>query len=139
MIADRHAQMGGWLAGRWNMPTSLSDPIIRHDDPEWAEEGTPVAIVYAANRLAHRYGFGCDVDDTDLLADPILAEIGVDAARLAWLDATAPALYESARHVVGVSAARPRSRCRSLPALPPDLHPGADLKSRRLTYSVMGI
>jgi putative nucleotidyltransferase with HDIG domain len=100
VIAERHSQMGGWLAGRWDMPGSIADPIVWHHDPAWAEARTPVAVVYAANRLAHRYGFGCDADASDLLEDPIVREVGVDAARLAQLDAAAPAMYDAARHVV---------------------------------------
>lgn len=100
LTADRHAQMGGWLAGRWSMPATLSDPIVWHHDPEWAEDRTPVVIVYAANRLAHRYGFGCEADPADVLDDPVMAEIGLDAARLAHFDAVAPGMYESARHIV---------------------------------------
>jgi HD-like signal output (HDOD) protein len=99
-MLERHPQLGGWLAGRWNMAASLSDPINWHHDPEWAEERTPVALVYAANRLAHRYGFGCEAETFDPLEDPILGEAGIDAARLAQLDAQAPKLDETARHVV---------------------------------------
>jgi len=99
IIKSRHAQMGGWLAGRWSMPASLSDPIVWHHDPEWAEDPVPVAIVYAANRLSHRYGFGCEVDAAGILDDPIMAEAGITAERLADLDATAPELYRNTRHV----------------------------------------
>ena len=102
LMLERHAQLGGWLAGRWNMPATLADPINWHHDPEWADDRLPAAIVYGANRLAHRYGFGCSKDTSDPLEDPVLVEVGVDARRLAQLDATAPALYESARHIVRV-------------------------------------
>lgn len=100
MMAERHAQMGGWLAGRWKMPATLGDPIVWHHDPNWAADGQSIAIVYAANRLAHRYGFGCDADEADLLEDPLLSELGIDAAALAILDAKAPELYASARSIV---------------------------------------
>jgi putative nucleotidyltransferase with HDIG domain len=100
VCAARHAQLGAWLAGRWRMPSSVADPIAWHHDPEWAEDRTPVTVVYAANRLAHRYGFGCEVDTCELLDDPIMGELGVDAAWLAELDAAAPAMYESVCHVV---------------------------------------
>ena len=101
VIIDRHAQMGGWLAGRWSMPTALGDPIVWHHDPEWAEDHTSAAIIYSANRLAHRYGFGCEPDASDeLLADPILAEIGMDEMRLAALDAEAPALFNTTKHIL---------------------------------------
>jgi len=100
LIAARHAQLGGWLAGRWEMPVSLSDPILWHHDVEWAQDRTQVAIIYAANRLAHRYGFGCDAEEADLLTDPIVREVGIDEARLAALDATAPARFETIRHAI---------------------------------------
>ena len=101
VLADRHAQMGGWLAGRWSMPPALSDPIVWHHDPKWAEEHTAAAIIYCANRLAHRYGFGCNADPSDeLMADPFFAEIGIDEIRLAALDAEAPALYNTTKHIL---------------------------------------
>lgn len=100
VLADRHPQLGGWLAGRWRMPASLSDPIIWHHDPDWADNREPTVIVYAANRLAHRYGFGCDQDSSDVLEDPILGEAGVDAARLAALDASAPEMFRATRHIL---------------------------------------
>jgi HD-like signal output (HDOD) protein len=102
VIGERHAQMGGWLAGRWKMPATLSDPIVWHHDPEWAADRAPVLTVYAANRLAHRYGFGCDADTCDVLEDPIMGEAGVNAGRLAVLDATAPERYKLTRHVIGL-------------------------------------
>jgi putative nucleotidyltransferase with HDIG domain len=100
VITERHSQIGGWLAGRWDMPATLADAIVWHHDPVWAERRTPANVIYAANRLAHRYGFGCEVDTTDLLEDAIMADAGVDAARLAEIDSTSADLYESARHLV---------------------------------------
>ena len=82
------------------MPSSLADSIVWHHDPAWAERRTPAAIIYTANRLAHRYGFGCAADTSDLLEDPIVNEVGVDVARLAQLDAAAPEMFDSARQVV---------------------------------------
>jgi len=100
IIASRHPQMGGWLAGRWNMPATLGDPIVWHHDPDWAEDPLPVSLVYAANRLAHRYGFGCEPDGVSLLDDPVMKEAGVTAERLADLDASAPALYVATRQAL---------------------------------------
>lgn len=99
IMASRHAQMGGWLAGRWNMPAALSDPIVWHHDPDWAEDLMPAATIYGANRLAHRYGFGCDANPAELLDDPIMKEAGLTAERLADLDASAPALYGATRRI----------------------------------------
>ncbi len=100
VIAARHAQLGGWLAGRWEMPAHLSDPIVWHHDVEWAQDRTQAATIYAANRLAHRYGFGCDADSADVLTDPIMREMGIDEARLAALDATAPTKFETIRNAI---------------------------------------
>lgn len=100
VMAARHAQLGGWLAGRWQIPASLADPIIWHHDVEWAYDRDQVAIVYAANRLAHRYGFGCNADTSDLLSDPIICELGLNEARLASLDATAPLMFRTLRSAI---------------------------------------
>jgi putative nucleotidyltransferase with HDIG domain len=100
VLAERHAQMGGWLAARWSMPPALSDPIAWHHDPEWTEDYASATIIYSANRLAHRYGFGCEPDPSDILTDPVLAELGIDEMRLAALDAEAPALYNTTKHIL---------------------------------------
>lgn len=100
VMVDRHPQIGGWLAGRWNMPVTVADPIVWHHAPEWAEGNRSVAIVSAANRLAHRYGFGCEKDPADLLEDPVLLTAGIDAVQLASLDSRAQAIYDTARHVM---------------------------------------
>ena len=42
-------------------------------------------MCYAANQLAHRYGFGCEADGRNLLEDPVAAVLKIDQA---WLDAT---------------------------------------------------
>lgn len=100
VMAARHAQLGGWLAGRWQIPVALSEPIIWHHDIEWAGNRQQSAIIYAANRLAHRYGFGCESDTTELLDDPVIREVGIDEARLAALDATAPEKFQAIRHAI---------------------------------------
>jgi HD-like signal output (HDOD) protein len=100
MLTDRHAQMGGWLAARWSMPLALGDPIVWHHAPEWAEDRASAMIIYSANRLAHRYGFGCEPEPEDLLADPVFAELGIGEIRLAALDAEAPALYNTTKHIL---------------------------------------
>lgn len=101
VIVARHAQLGGWLAGQWQMPQALSDPITWHHDLSWAEDQTHAGIVYAANRLAHRYGFGCEPETTDLLADPVMRELGLDEVSLAALDARAPQKFETIRNAIG--------------------------------------
>jgi hypothetical protein len=75
----------------------LRDPLVWHHEPDRAEE-RPVsaAVAYAANRLAHRYGFVCSLDDFDPTADPVFERIGLDAAAVARLDLEAPELFKLA-------------------------------------------
>jgi hypothetical protein len=58
------------------------------------------AVVYLANRLSHRYGFGCDADGYDPMQDPVVEMLGLDAAWFADLDARAPGLYSVARQTL---------------------------------------
>jgi len=55
-----------------------------------------------ANRLSHRYGFGCppDGDATDLLSDPVCAALGLQAQWLDKLDQEALAISVTAKHLV---------------------------------------
>lgn len=100
-IKERHPQMGGWLAARWQLPEALSDLIAWHHDPDWAMDPQAVSIIHTANRLAYRYGFGGAPIGVDLTEDPIFIEQGIDAQRLAELDAQSETLFETARAVFG--------------------------------------
>jgi hypothetical protein len=57
-------------------------------------------VVYLADRLSHRYGFGCDPDTYNLLGDPVYRDVGLDAEWLADTDARAPGLFEIARSML---------------------------------------
>ncbi len=96
----RHAQLGGWLAVRWQIPQEITECIVWHHDPEWAADRDSVAIVYTANRLAHRYGFGGAIDRSNLLADPTVVEAGVNEDVLAKLDLAAMTHYQELRRVL---------------------------------------
>ena len=99
-ITERHAEFGGHLLKWWRLPTRLMEPIVCHHTPELAaSRPTAAALAYAANRLSHRYGFGCAREDEDLLADPMFAKIGVDAVALKRIDERAPGLYDVARKI----------------------------------------
>ena len=55
-------------------------------------------VTYVANRLCHRYGFGCVADtESDLLADPNLADCGLDESWLREMDRRAPDRFAAAR------------------------------------------
>lgn len=100
-ILERHAAMGGLALRRWRLPSSLEAPVVYHHEYTAApSQRRETAVAYAANRLAHRYGFGCDVDQADILDDPVCEELGIDAAWLAMLDERAPGLFEIARKIL---------------------------------------
>ncbi len=100
-IKDRHPHMGGWLAARWQLPEGLSDLIAWHHDPEWAINPELVSVIHGANRLAYRYGFGGRPETADLVSDPIFRDLGIDDARLAYLDAQKSKLFETAQSMFG--------------------------------------
>ena len=102
VLGEMHAAIGGYVLQQWNMPRSLHDPIVWHHEPDGAQTRPDAAAVcYAANRLAHKYGFGCDAEEADLLADPVFKRLGMDARALEKLDLHAPGLFEVARKIAG--------------------------------------
>jgi HD-like signal output (HDOD) protein len=100
MLEEMHAPIGGHVLKQWGMPKSLHDPMVWHHNPDGAMERPAAAMVaYVANRLAHRYGFGCDVEAFDPLADPVIVTFGMDTRALEKLDLHAPGLFEVARKI----------------------------------------
>ena len=100
IMKARHAQLGGWLAGRWKIPAAIADCIVWHHEPEWATDRDIVAMIYAANRLAHRYGFGGEPDGANLIEDPTVREAGVTETVLTKLDLAASTMYDDTRRVL---------------------------------------
>jgi putative nucleotidyltransferase with HDIG domain len=101
-VADHHTSIGVATLERWRLPSGLIETVACHHDYLPAEE-QPVeaAVVYAANQLAHRYGFGCDADGRDLLADPVAGYLAIDSARMARIDAEAKPRFEKTRAALG--------------------------------------
>ena len=101
LIVEKHAEFGGYLLEQWKLPAHLNDPVVWHHWPFRAEvDPRAAAVAYAANRLAHRYGFGCRPDGFDPLSDPVCASLGLDARRLEEMDTRAPGLFEVARQTI---------------------------------------
>jgi HD-like signal output (HDOD) protein len=101
-LAEKHAEFGGVLVTLWKLPVHLRDPLVWHHDPSRATDHPgAAAVAYVANRLAHRYGFGCPIEEFDPLADPIFIKMDIGEAVLGQLDARAPGLFEIARAVTG--------------------------------------
>jgi putative nucleotidyltransferase with HDIG domain len=96
-LAEHHARIGGVALRRWRLPESVDEPIIYHhaylEAPTAPREA---AVCYLANRLSHRYGFGCEEEPVDLLADPVFAYLGLDEEWLIMMDAKAPGLVSVA-------------------------------------------
>jgi HD-like signal output (HDOD) protein len=104
VVATYHAEMGGTALQLWGLPESIREPVRWHHDP-LASQVAPqaTAIVYVADRLCHRYGFGCppDEDSTSLVEDPVFQALSLGQARLDELDREALTLLVAARQMVG--------------------------------------
>ncbi len=101
-VAAFHPAMGSLILQRWRLPLALEEPVRWHHEPAMAgAETRRVKLVYMANRLSHRYGFGCDADKANLTGDPVFREFALDSAWLAETDTRAPGLFEVARKALG--------------------------------------
>jgi putative nucleotidyltransferase with HDIG domain len=99
-LAERHAEFGGHFVRLQRLPMRLHDPIAWHHTPELAADPRRAMVVYAADRLAYRYGFGCDVEWFDPLADELVVRAGLNAESLARIDKHAPGLFDVARRAL---------------------------------------
>jgi HD-like signal output (HDOD) protein len=87
---------------KWQLPRALEEPVMFHHDPDACERFPKQATVaYAANRLSHRYGFGCRADkDVTLVDDALTTRLGIDEAWMADLDQKAAGLFSNARDII---------------------------------------
>jgi putative nucleotidyltransferase with HDIG domain len=102
VMIELHAEVGARVLRRWRLPALLDEPIVHHHD--WTQavhEPKKAAVTYFANRLSHRYGFGCEVDWSDLLPDPVCAELNIDQAWIEQTDRHAPGLVDVAKKILG--------------------------------------
>jgi putative nucleotidyltransferase with HDIG domain len=101
VFKERHAAIGARLLKQWQLPEALEHPVRFHHDPgACTSHKEQATVTYVANRLAHRYGFGCTPDPANLLEDQICTAAGLNATWLADLDRRAPGLFKVARQVV---------------------------------------
>lgn len=80
-----HADVGGWLATAWHLPTSLREPILHHHLPSAAQEAKlQTAIVHVADVLVKGLACGNPGDD---LVPPLSRQawdlVGLNAHSLA--------------------------------------------------------
>jgi putative nucleotidyltransferase with HDIG domain len=100
VLKERHPEIGARLMKQWQLPEALEHPVRFHHDPDACPSHKGQATVaYVANRLAHRYGFGCPADSANLLEDPICTRVGLSETWLADLDKRAPGLFQVARQI----------------------------------------
>ncbi len=68
LLGVTHAEIGGWLAERWNFPPSLVEAIKTHHRPLEAQENPDlVSIIHCADVLANR-----------LVESPMTFDAGID-------------------------------------------------------------
>jgi putative nucleotidyltransferase with HDIG domain len=101
LLTRCHPHVAGLAFRRWGLPTDLDEPVLHHHDHTQATTARRMAaVIYLANRLSHRYGFGCEADGTDPLSDPVTKELELDAEWLAEIDQRAPGLFKVAREAL---------------------------------------
>jgi putative nucleotidyltransferase with HDIG domain len=101
VYTERHAEIGARLLHQWQLPVALQQPVRFHHEPDaCTTHTTEAAGAYVANRLAHRYGFGCPEETANLLEDEVCERVGLDESWLADLDRRAPGLFQVARQIV---------------------------------------
>jgi HD-like signal output (HDOD) protein len=67
-----HADVAGWLAAAWHLPTVLKEPIMYHHQPTLAKVAPmQTAIVHVADVLVKAMGCGCS---GDALVPPLSSE-----------------------------------------------------------------
>jgi putative nucleotidyltransferase with HDIG domain len=98
VIEARHAEFGGRVLREWRLPPVIEEPVVHHHRPDECTSHTlEASVCYMANRLSHRYGFGCDTSpDAPVLEDPIAGKLGLTEAWLTDLDSRAPELFKNA-------------------------------------------
>jgi putative nucleotidyltransferase with HDIG domain len=102
VMREMHPHVGAVVLRRWRLPSMLDEPLVCHHDWQAAKVAPKkAAITYFANRLSHRYGFGCVAEEVDLLSDPVCAYLNVDGAWLEQTDKHAPGLFEVAKKILG--------------------------------------
>jgi putative nucleotidyltransferase with HDIG domain len=99
VMCDRHAELGGHLLESWRLPAPLHEAVAFHHAPGDAPHAGAATVAYAANRLAHRFGFGCPVEEFDPLADPVFPAMKIDEAGLARIEKQARKMYDVARQL----------------------------------------
>lgn len=74
VLGVTHAEVGGWLAEKWNLPPSLVETITHHHHPGMlAEPEPPVLLIHMADNLLRHIGIGGNGDRRGPVIDPAVA------------------------------------------------------------------
>jgi putative nucleotidyltransferase with HDIG domain len=96
MLTRWHPQVASLAFRRWGLPSELDEPVLHHHDYTQATTARRMAaVIYLANRLSHRHGFGRAGRDGSL-SDPVTSESS-STQRPAEIDQRAPGLFSGAR------------------------------------------
>lgn len=99
-VAASHAACGALALHFWKLPDEVLDAVRHHHHFTLAVNPRAAAVCYAANRLSHRYGFGCTAEGDGVLDDTVWATLDLDDAWMAATDAHAPGLVNAARQAL---------------------------------------
>lgn len=79
LIGCDHAEVGGLLARRWNLPEALTRAIERHHDQPIVDPDPIVDAVVFANYVAKSIGTGLGAEGLNIRMDPaVSSRLGVD-------------------------------------------------------------
>ena len=98
-----HPEIGASALQLWGLPEGIRAAVRWHHTPlEAPSHAQAAAITYVANRLSHRYGFGCAPSEsvTPLTEDPVCSGLSLGANWLEKLDQEALSLGVAARQLV---------------------------------------
>jgi putative nucleotidyltransferase with HDIG domain len=94
VLATEHAATGALLLRTSQFPRPLVECVLWHHEPEGAPTcRREAAVIYLADRLSHRYGFGCERDDTSIVDDVTCWRLPISNEWLQDVDNRAPGLF----------------------------------------------
>ena len=76
VLGVTHAEVGGWLAEKWNLPESLVEAISYHHDLSELDEPEPIVLLtHISNALIRHRKIGNSGDQQSEFLDPEVAQV----------------------------------------------------------------
>lgn len=102
VMTTEHATTGAVLLRSLQFPRHLIEGVMWHHEPQAAPNHQREAeVIYFADRLSHRYAFGCVRDDASLLDDALCVRVAPTEAWIQSIDSRAIGLCSVARRILG--------------------------------------